>query len=195
MFSKKSREEKKIELIVVDPGKHTTKAINKNDDIVYFRTKMSDNTQEIEARGNSYSVIYEGNRYIVGEQAEEQSYDVSKTNLLHKLVTYVAITRLAENNSVIQLVINCPVSIYKYKLQREEYRKYIYNDGEFDITVDEEDFHYELDDVLVLPEDYGVVYKYPALFKAKRVALIGLGGLNMNFMVVNNLVPEVSSII
>jgi plasmid segregation protein ParM len=64
---------------------------------------MSDNTQEIEARGNSYSVIYEGNRYIVGEQAEEQSYDVSKTNLLHKLVTYVAITRLAENNSVIQL--------------------------------------------------------------------------------------------
>lgn len=79
-------------------------------------------------------------------------------------------------------------------MQREEYRKYIYNDGEFDITVDEEDFHYELDDVLVLPEDYGVVYKYPALFKAKRVALIGLGGLNMNFMVVNNLVPEVSSL-
>ena len=30
----------------------------------------------------------------------------------------------------------------------KEYRKYIYNDGEFDITVDEEDFHYELDDVL-----------------------------------------------
>ena len=194
MFKKKSVESVNTELIVVDPGKHTTKAITKNDSIAYFRTKMSDNTQEIEARGNSYSVIYEGNRYIVGEQAEEQSYDVSKTNLLHKLVTYVAITRLAENNSVIQLVINCPVSIYKYKLQREEYRKYIYNDGEFDITVDEEDFHYELDDVLVLPEDYGVVYKYPALFKAKRVALIGLGGLNMNFMVVNNLVPEVSSL-
>ena len=56
MFSKK----KKIEtvyapiLVVVDPGKHTTKALNKKGDLVYFRTKLSDNTQEYEVRGNSY---------------------------------------------------------------------------------------------------------------------------------------------
>lgn len=194
MFKKKSVESVNTELIVVDPGKHTTKAITKNDSIAYFRTKMSDNTQEIDVQGNSYDVVYEGNRYIVGEQAEEQSFDVSKTNLLHKLVTYVAISRLAENNSNIQLVINCPVSIYKYKPKREEYQGYIYNDGAFDITVDGEDFHYEFENVLVLPEDYGVVYKYPALFKGKRVALVGLGGLNMNFMIINDLVPEISTL-
>ena len=43
----------------------------------------------------------------------------------------------------------------------------------------------------MLPEDYGVVHMYPTLFKDKRVALIGLGGLNMNFMIVNDLVLEI----
>ena len=65
MFKKKSVESVNTELIVVDPGKHTTKAITKNDSIAYFRTKMSDNTQEIEARGNSYSVIYEGKKRLL----------------------------------------------------------------------------------------------------------------------------------
>lgn len=195
MFSKK----KKIEtvsapiLVVVDPGKHTTKALNKKGDLVYFRTKLSDNTQEYEVRGNSYDVEFENYRYIVGEQAEEQSFDVSKTNMLHKLVTYVAISRLVENNSSINLVINCPVSIYKYKPKRDEYKNYIYNNGAFDITIDGADFHYEIEDVLVLPEDYGVVYKHPLLFKDKRVALVGLGGLNMNFMIIDNLIPEIST--
>jgi len=193
LFKKKSAGSANTELIVVDPGKHTTKAVTKNDNIVYFRTKISDNTQEVDIQGNSYDVIYRGDRYIVGEQAEEQSFDVSKTNLLHKIVTYVAISRLAENNSMIQSVINCPVSIYKYKPQRDEYKEYIYNNGDFDVIIDGESYHYGFEDILVLPEDYGVVYKYPALFKDKRVALTGLGGLNMNFMIVNNLVPEIST--
>ncbi len=195
MFGKKNVEGRRTELVVVDPGKHTTKAMTKdsrgNASIAYFRTKMFDNTQEIDVQGNTYAIVYEGQNFIVGEQAEEQSYDVSKTNLLHKLVTYTAITRLAENNFIIQLVINCPVSIYKNKAQRDEYKSYIFNDGGFDIIVDFEEFHYDFENILVLPEDYGVVHMYPTLFKDKRVALIGLGGLNMNFMIVNDLVLEI----
>lgn len=181
-------------LIVVDPGKHTNKAIILQDNKrVSFRTKYFDNTNELDVYGESYSVIYEGKKFIVGEQAEEQSYDVSKTNLLHKLVTYVAISQLAENNSTIRLVINCPVSIYKNKSLREEYKNFIFNRGQFDITVNRQQYHYNFENILVLPEDFGVVYKYPGLFKGKRVALIGLGGLNMNFMIVNNLAPEITT--
>ncbi len=193
MFKKKNVESANTELIVVDPGKHTTKAIRRDFNAVDFRTKMSDNTQEIDAQGNTYSVVFDNIKYLIGEQAEEQSFDVSKSVLLHKLVTYTAISQLADNNSIIQLVLNCPVSIYKYKPQRDEYKEYIYNDGAFDITINEEDCYYEFENILVLPEDYGVVYKHPALFKNKRVALLGLGGLNMNFMVINNLVPETST--
>lgn len=193
MLGKKERNGKKIELIVVDPGKHTTKAIRKDYNTVNFRTKISDNIQEIDIHGNSYGIVFEGNKYVVGEQAEEQSFDVNKTNLLHKLVTYTAITQLAKNNSVIQLVINCPVSIYKFKPQRDDYKEFIYNNGGFNIIVNNESYNYEFENILVLPEDYGVVHRHPSLFKDKRVAIIGLGGLNMNFMIVNKYVPEIST--
>jgi len=190
MFSKKI-EGKKVELIVVDPGKHTTKAIRTDMNAVDFRTKMFDNTEEIDVHGNSYSVIYDGKKYIIGEQGDEQSYDVSKTNLLHKLVTYVAITELADNESIIQLVLNCPVTIYKNKELRDEYKNYIFNNGKFNITVNEIEYYYEFENILVLPEDYGVVHRYPHLFDDKRVILVGLGGLNMNFLPIDNFVPDI----
>lgn len=194
MFRKKVvPEDRNVQMVVIDPGKHTTKAMTLKSDICHFRTKMHDNAQEVDARGNTYDVVYDGKQYLIGEQAEEQSYDVTKTNLLHKLVTYTAITRLADDNSIIRLIINCPVSIYKNKQQRDEYKDYIYNSGQFKITVDGDDFSYEIENVLVLPEDYGAVHMYPYLFTGKRVALIGLGGLNMNFMIINDLVPEIHS--
>ena len=197
LFNKKAipnSETKNKYLIVVDPGKHTTKSIILPGHFTTsFRTKMFDNTQEMDAHGKSYSIVFEGKKYIIGEQAEEMSFDVSKTNLLHKLVVYTAISELAENDSIIQLVINCPVSIYKNKSLRDEYKNFILNNGEFSITVNGQQFNYEFENILVLPEDYGVVYKYPNLFKGNRVALIGLGGLNMNFMIVNNIAPEIST--
>lgn len=198
MFNKNVSVIKK-ELIVVDPGKYATKAIKLQRQIIEsfttesFRTKMADNSNELDAHGDSYSIVYEGNKYIIGQQAEESNYDVSKTNLLHKLATYTAIAALAESGSIIQLVVNCPVSIYKNKTLRDEYRNYIYNNGSFTITVNGEECSYKFQNVLVLPEDYGVVAKHPSYFKGKRVALIGLGGLNMNLMIVDDEVFEIST--
>ncbi len=180
------------ELVIVDPGKHTTKAIRKNLKRVHFRTKMSESIN-FDTQGNSFDVIFNNKNYLIGEQAEEQSYDVTKTSLLHKIVTYIAITQLVDNNSIIQLTITCPLSIYKNKTNRDKYKSYIFNDGRFDITVNDKTYHYVFDNVLVLPEDYGVVHNYPSLFRGKRVAIVGLGGLNMNFMVVNNFVIEPST--
>lgn len=192
VFNKQNSSAKR-ELIVVDPGKHSTKALKSGGYSTYFRTKIFDNNMDIDAHGKSYAVTYEGKNYIVGEQAEETNYDVSKTNLLHKLVTYLAISQLAESGSTIQLVLNCPVSIYKNKILRDEYKQYIFNGGEFDITVSGKSYHYTFENILVLPEDLGVIYKYVNLFKQKRVALIGLGGLNMNFQIIENLTPQIST--
>jgi plasmid segregation protein ParM len=183
-------------LIVVDPGKYALKSIAVIQDrhlSVSFRSKMLENTMDIDVHGKSYGVIYEGKKYIIGEQGEEQNFDVSKTNLLHKLLTYVAITELIPNNSVIQLVLTCPVSIYKNKTLKDEYRNYILNDGGFDINVNNKAYHYEFENILIMPEDYGVVYMYPDYFRKKRTALIGVGGLNMNLEIINDLVPEISS--
>jgi len=183
-------------LTVVDPGKYALKSIAVIQDrhlSESFRSKMLENTMDMEAQGKSYGVEYEGKKYIIGEQGEEQNYDVSKTNLLHKLLTYVAISQLSPNDSIIQLVLTCPVSIYKNKTLRDEYKNFIMNNGNFNININGKDYHYEFENILVMPEDYGTVYMYPDYFRKKRTALIGVGGLNMNLEIINDLAPEISS--
>ena len=59
MFGKKNTELQNVELIVVDPGKHTTKALRRDSYAVDFRTKMFDNSQEVDVHGNSFSVEFE----------------------------------------------------------------------------------------------------------------------------------------
>lgn len=103
-------------IIAVDAGKHTTKALGKmayGNEIkkVNFRTKMYDMANgDIELQGKSYKVKFDGNEYIVGEQGENVDNSNTKTSILHKLATYIAVTQLIKpnENSSVNMVIGCP---------------------------------------------------------------------------------------
>jgi plasmid segregation protein ParM len=189
----------KSKLISVDPGKYATKAValNRNNQIekVYFRTKIFrlNNNIELEAQGKSFNVNLEGENYIIGDQGEEIDYTVDKANINHKLATYTAATQLLEDCKAIKLVIGCPTSIYRNKNLRDEYKNYIWNNGRVRVVVNDKSYSFLIENVLVLPEGSGIVYTKPELFKDKRVAVIDLGGLNMNFTIYDNLVPQPSS--
>ena len=186
-------------LISVDPGKYATKAVslNTNNAIekTYFRTKVFklDNNLGIEAQGRSFNVTLDGEDYIIGDQGEEVDYTVDKANIYHKLATYTATAQLLEGHKAVKLVIGCPTSIYRNKGLREEYRDYIRNNGNVKITVNNKAYSFLVENVLMLPEGSGIVYTKPELFKDKRVAVIDLGGLNMNFTIYDNLIPQPSS--
>lgn len=186
-------------LIGVDPGKYATKAIayNRNGikEKVYFRTKIFklNNDIELEAQGKSYNVSLEGEDYIIGDQGEEIDYTVDKANINHKLAVYTAATQLLDNHQAIRLVIGCPTSIYRNKNLRDEYKNYILNNGKVKILVNNNSYSFLIENILVLPEGSGIVYTKPELFKDKRVAVVDLGGLNMNFTIYDNLIPQPSS--
>lgn len=189
----------KSKLISIDPGKYATKAValNRNNKMekVYFRTKIFrlNNNIELEAQGKSFNVNLEGENYIIGDQGEEIDYTVDKANINHKLATYTAATQLLEDCKAIKLVIGCPTSIYRNKNLRDEYKNYIWNNGRVRVVVNDKSYSFLIENVLVLPEGSGIVYTKPELFKDKRVAVIDLGGLNMNFTIYDNLVPQPSS--
>lgn len=177
-------------LISIDPGKYATKAMSKSQRLT-FRTKLSLDPN-IDITGNSYKVQFQNQAYIVGEMAEEQSYDVSKASIVHKLATYTAISQLAYDHRI-QLVLGCPLSIYKNPDQKSRYKDYIWDNHNVAITVNAAPYDFTIDNILILPESCGIVYLYPSLFKNKRVAVIDLGGLNMNFCIYDNYIHQVSS--
>lgn len=188
----------KSKLISIDPGKHTTKAMVINNgvtDNLSFRTKVFklDYGTGIEAQGKSYNSRFEGKDYIIGDQGEEIDYTVDKATLNHKLAVYTAASQLLGDNQAVRMVLGCPTSIYKNKGLREEYRDYMMNDGRVRIGINGKNHLFIVENILVLPEGSGIVYTNPNLFKGKRVAVIDLGGLNMNFTVYDNLIPQPSS--
>lgn len=186
-------------LISIDPGKYATKAIalNKNNTMenVYFRTKIFklNNNIDIDAQGKSFKVGLNGKEFIIGDQGEEVDYTVDKANINHKLAVYTATTQLLEGFKAVKLVLGCPTSIYRNKNLRNEYKNYIRNNGKVSIQVNNQTHSFLVENILVLPEGSGIVYTKPEFFKGKRVAVIDLGGLNMNFTIYDNLVPQPSS--
>lgn len=179
-------------IISLDVGKYETKAIGRDvkgscKDIkkVSFRTKYYNVANgEIDLAGNSYRIQYEGKEYIVGEQGIEDSNETSKTNLLHKLSAYAAISNYIEEDTdnEINVVLACPLSVLKIKNAKEEYKNYIANDNkEVNININSKEYRFTIKDITIKAEGSGILYTNPDLFINRNVGVIDFGGLNMGF--------------
>lgn len=185
-------------IIAVDSGKYATKGKSKNKEVI-FRTKITQlqNNIDVLLDINSYKVFFNKQKYIVGEQGEAVDYVISKKTFNHKLAIYTAIALLLEETKEtqkVELVLGCPTSIYRNEELREEYKKYILNKSEIiNIRVNNKEYTFYIDNILMLPEASGIIYTDVENFKEKRVAVIDIGGLNLNFTIYNNLIPEINT--
>lgn len=183
----------------VDAGKYDLKAVGKDvegttDDIekLNFRAKkLKTEDEHIDVEGKSFKVKYNNELYVVGEQGETEPEDfsTSKNSLLHQLCAYTAITQLLEpdtKGNKIHMVLACPLSAIKAGIGKEEYRNRIKGDGVINLQVDDENYSFEIEDVMIKAEGSGVINLYPEVFKDKKVAILDFGGLNLNFCVYEN---------
>lgn len=170
-------------------GREVTKK-NVSIETVTFRTKIYDlENGYIDLEGNSHIVTFEDKQYIIGEQGQNKSDDTSKTNLLHKLACYTAITQFLEpetKDNEIYLVLACPLSVLAIQDAKEEYKQYIKGNGAIEIIVDNNKYSFEIKDVTIKAEGSGILYLEPNLFINQLTAIIDIGGLNMGFSLYNN---------
>ena len=190
-------------IISLDVGKYETKAIGRcasdtTESIrrVHFKTKLYDlKNGYVDLEGNSYKISYDKNNYIIGDQGETKSYETSKTNLLHKLAAYTAITQFltpdTENNKI-YLTLACPISVLKVETAKEQYKDFIKNDGPINIIVNEKNYNFEIEAITIKAEGSGLVYTEPERFKNKTVLVTDFGGLNMGLALYRNKVCKPS---
>ena len=102
-------------------------------------------------------------------------------------------SKYVQAGDVVRLILGCPAAIYKDKAARDHYKAYMTDDGNLSFETDKNKYDITVISTLVLPEASGAPYVYPQLFKGKRVAVIDIGGLNMNFSIFNDLVVDLDS--
>jgi plasmid segregation protein ParM len=182
----------------VDSGKYNTQGIvklsNGNYKQVIFRTLVTNNSTGLDPIGKTFKVDIVDKQYLVGEQGETINYDISKSDDNHIIATYTGITQLLpeKDGLSVKLAYGCPVSIYKDKSQREIYKSKLIKDN-INLAVNDVNYSFNISELLLLPEGCGVVFCHREIFDRRRVAVIDIGGLNMNFTIYDNLSHELSS--
>lgn len=191
-------------ILALDCGKNSVKAYGRDADgsaedlkKVLFRTKYYDlDDGYSDVQGNSFKVAFNDKSYIVGEQGKTDDTDTSKTTFIHQLCAYTAITQFLEPGSKgnkIQMVLACPLSVLKVAEAKEEYKSLIKGTGPISMNVNDNEYEFEITEIMVKAEGSGILYLEKELFKDGDVGVIDFGGLNMNFCIYRNGVADVST--
>jgi plasmid segregation protein ParM len=190
-------------LIAVDAGKSSCKSVTKIQGKIernQFRTKV----QEVENLGidippNTFKVEFNSKVYLVGEAVSEEKvkYDISKKSIEHLISIYLSVAKFVEKTgiSTVSLAIGTPLNIYKNKLLKEEYGQYIQGNGMISIKVDGRLIYFKISRVFCLPEGTGPIYSDINKYKNGKTTIVDIGGLNVNYCVFNDLVPQYEQMI
>ena len=129
-------------LIAIDSGKHSTKAIMKDEEGLQ-RVKFRTLVEQVEDFGadmspNTDLVEFQGRTFLVGEMLDESKMDyrLTKHNQTHQICIYLAIAKLLQKSkrsiafANICLATNIPLSLYKNDRQKQAYQEFIQNGGE-----------------------------------------------------------------
>ncbi len=185
-------------LIAVDAGKSSCKAVTKIEGIeerIQFRTKVQVvNNLGIDIPPNTFKVEFQGKTYLIGDAVGEEkiSYDISKKSIEHLICIYLSIARFVAKTGVtnISIAVGTPLNIYKNKILKEEYENYIKGDGLISMRVNDRAVYFRLNTVFCLPEGTGPIYSDVSKYKNTKTTIVDIGGLNVNYCVFNNIVPQ-----
>ena len=194
--------------VAIDSGKHSTKAVSRSNQ-EWIKMKIRTKGQEVENLGveiarNSYAIEFHGKHYLLGEMVSEQkgNQELTKHSLLHMLAIYIMIARFLDQLiperfgiPTVNLAINVPLNIYKNAQLKNEYGQFIWNDHKpISIKINGKQYYFTIDQLLLLPEATGSIYTNMNEYRNKRVLVIDIGGLNVNYAIFDQLVPQIDSL-
>lgn len=195
----KTTVEKKRRFITVDSGKNTTKGVEIENGAVVKRfnvaTKMNETQETISTSKSSFVVQFNGKAEMIGGLKGKYNFDTSKAQEVHRRATYLSISKLADNGDDVILTIGCPLSVWFNTKAREAYKRYMLNLSDSDkldvnqgnipltFSVDGEEYTFNIEHLLVYPETSGFLIKNEEKYIGRSVAVVDIGGLNINGVV------------
>ena len=187
-------------IIAIDSGKFATKAAmqkaNGEIKMLSFRSKMDQKGVSgvlTTSESKTFSVEYEGKKYIVGEGAEtSDDSNTTKNDEFHKILTYAAIAQLVDNGDVVTVSVGCPLYIYNNAEASQKYKDSLLPKGrQINITVAGVEKMFVIKKGMVFPEGAGVILlnSTDPDIRDEIVGVIDIGGLNCNCCIYKKLTP------
>jgi len=190
-------------LVAVDAGKSSCKSVAKIQGKIernQFRTKVQEvNNLGIDIPPNTFMVEFNNKVYLVGEAVSEEKikYDISKKSIEHLISIYLSVANFVNRTGItnIYLAVGTPLNIYKNKELKEEYEQYIKGNGIISLKINGKLVYFRINKVLCLPEGTGPIYADIDEYRNSKTTIIDIGGLNVNYCVFTNLIPQYEQMI
>ena len=186
-------------VIAVDCGKAIVKMVVIRNGIVVYRgvfpSAMGDSTDG----GNDMldnlhtftcqELLETANRILIGSSELKIKPDdsSSKDSLINKILTLFAIASQARPNEPINVVIGCPISIFKDRDARTQYLTNIVPAGEINCEIDGNPISFSIEKRLVCAESTGLLTLHPEYFRDQNqdAGIIDIGNLNDNLTAIH----------
>lgn len=174
-----------VEVYGVDNGYFNTKV--KGERSLLFRSRVSE-TEDDRVTGGMV-LEYRGCQYRIGEGTDD--IEIRKTDgLVHKLCTLAALAQVSEDTEEFKIVVGLPLSHYKNRNFREEFREYMMKPIIHNIRWNGEPKAIVINDCLVFPQGAAALYAdNPAQYKNRLVGIVDMGGLTVNGCIFEDLKP------
>lgn len=143
---------------------------------------------EMAKNNNTYNVVFNGEKYLIGDRAETFSSETEGKNTQNHLMCFlVLLSKAVPTNSIIDVVLS--ESINKYF--DNNHKQNIINrfQGEHKIEVNEETFFYKIDKVHILPEGMGHKLLNPSRYLNRTSYSVDLGSSTSIFIQNEGLIP------
>jgi hypothetical protein len=151
-----------------------------------FRTKMDD-TDNIINSANTARINFEGHDYILGDGASKYTLEYDKTStLLHKLVTYYALSKQTDYQGEFKIMVALPLNVYS--VLKGTYENYLKTRDYTPVIVDGVKKFLWIQDCKVFPEGPAAVYANdPQKYKNETIGVLDIGSLTVNGCIMSNL--------
>lgn len=194
MFDKK---DKGFNIISIDAGKYILKAVGENNKRFSARSKVDETDDEIIGNENGTfilevynSVLLGSKKYLIGQNANTEDYDLTKEKLHHKLLMYLGISKLIEQDgNDVGLIVAIPATMFFNRQVKDRYKDFLISDISPTVKVNGLKRSFTIKEIRIAPETMGYIYRKPSDYRDKLIGVVNLGGLNANGLVYEDLKP------
>lgn len=164
-------------VFVMDNGKYNSKYILDNK-----RYIMPSKIEKGISTFSEETIFYNGESYIVGEEAENYDYSFTKNNIHHKIILYYCLSKHAKKSyQEYDVITGCPLSTYLNKEEQYKYIQNIMNDNKpIKVIYKDRPITFKINSVIIAPENIGGYINDFHISKNQIRGVVDIGGLNVN---------------
>lgn len=172
-----------------DVGNENIQIVTAMNDFIMKNKITLDTHQDLELTSNTYNVVYNGRKYVVGDDAEcFHSKDEGKATELHLIATLTAFAAAVKTNARLNIVTGESFNYYQNAEHKAELQR-LYS-GVHKIKVNNKDFVFDFENTFILPESAGIRILNANRVKGEVGHVLDLGSSTINYCEYLGIAPQ-----